>query len=898
MPLEAGTRLGPYEILAPLGAGGMGEVYRAKDMRLDRIVAVKVLPSHLSDNPDRRQRFEREARAVSSLNHPHICALYDVGQQDSAHGIVHYLVMEHLQGETLAGRLQRGALPAEEALPFALQIADALDKAHRQGVIHRDLKPGNIMLTKAGAKLLDFGLAKTGEGGRAGSAGLTAAPTATSPLTAEGAIVGTFQYMAPEQLEGEEADARSDIFSFGVVLYEAISGRKAFEGKTQASLAAAILKESPRPLAETQALTPPALERLVSTCLVKDPDERRQSMHDILLELRWIAAGGRSGAGEAAVSPPPAGGRRLRETIAWAAVAAGVLAAASAIFLPGLRTPARQPARFHAAMPPPEGSFFDYFHGPMALSPDGGRIVFVARDAEGERQLWLRAFDEPSARPLQGTGDAASPFWSPDGRSIGFFAEGNLKRIETAGGPPDVLCEADGRDGGTWSPEGVILFSRPPNSVIHRIPASGGKPEPVTTFDPTAGDFGHRSPWFLPDGRHFLYSARRGVGGANPLLVASLDGGKPKLLLEISSNAIYSPTGHLLYWRDGAVRAQPFDPERLEITGEPVAVAPGAHFEVDSGTAFFSASQNGTLAYHLGGSATTQTRLVLRDRRGAEVGTAGPPGNFYSPRFSRDGRRIAVDNSGIENNGDIWIYDPARPVTTRLTFDAADESSPVWSPAGDRVAFFTHKAGNRDLHIRPLSGPGGEEILLATDASEVPLDWSWDGQWIAFERAESSGSWQRDIWILSLADRQARSFQATPFQEDAAQFSPDGRWLAYDSDESGRHEVYVRPFPAGEGVWQISVDGGIVPRWRADGREMFYLAADGRLMSVPLAPGKDGVGAGAPVALFPANMRFGYGRHYDAAPDGQRFVINTWIVDAGSQPMSLMLNWAATQGQP
>ncbi len=884
MPLDAGRQLGPYEIIAPLGAGGMGEVYKARDTRLDRTVAIKVLPAHLSSQPDLRQRFEREARAASSLNHPHICTLHDIGNHEG----IDYLVLEYLEGETLAQRLERGPLPVDEALRTAVQIADALDKAHRQGLLHRDLKPGNIMLTRTGAKLLDFGLAKSNAAAGAASP-MTAAPTMTSPLTAEGAIVGTFQYMAPEQLEGVEASARSDLFAFGVVLYEMFSGRRPFEGKTQASLVAAILKEDAPSIVTLQPLLPPGLDRLIRSCLEKDPEDRRQSMHDVLLELRWIG----EGRSKPDIPATARAGRGGRERLAWMIAGVGLLAAVSLLVLQMVQPWAERPRRVHAALLPPADAAFDYQGGPMVVAPNGRMIAFVARGKGGGRALWLRDLERAEGRVLPGTEDASMPFWSPDSRSIAFFAQGKLKRVSASGGAPDTICDAPGGRGGTWNREGVILFNPDWRSGLDRVSAAGGKPTPVTRLKP--GEFVHRYPAFLPDGEHFLFSVRSGASAANALMVSSIEGAEPKLLIGINSNAIFVAPGFILYWRDDALRAQPFDPDRLELTGEPVVVGHGIRFEPDDGAALFSASGNGLVVYYGGGNATDKSRLVLRGRDGMELGTVGPPGNYYDPRLSPDGRRVAVDNSGVENNGDLWIYDLARPTATRLTFDPGDESCPIWSHIDDRLAICSMVGGDASIQLLDLTGRTKQELLLGTEALEQPSDWSRDGEWMVYTRRESVAASQTDIWILSLADGKTRPFVDSPFEEEHGQISPDGRWIAYSLDESGWPEVYVQPFPDGGRQWQVSTDGGAAPRWRGDGGELYYVAPDDRVMAVAMATGP-GLQAGTPAALFRSRIRFSLNNQFDVTADGQRFLINEVLVDSSREPMSLILNWNSTPG--
>ena len=564
MTLSTGTRLGPYEVLSPLGAGGMGEVYKAKDTRLERTVAVKVLPSHLSSSDEVRQRFEREAKTISQLSHPHICALYDVGNQDG----VEYLVMEYLEGETLADRLLKGALPAEQTLRYGIEIADALDKAHRQGIIHRDLKPGNVMLTKSGVKLLDFGLARVITPPSEPSA-LTSFPTvAGSPLTREGTILGTFQYMAPEQLEGKEADVRTDIFSFGAVLYEMATGRKAFSGTSQASLISAIMKEEPAPIATLQPMTPPALERVVRTCLAKDAEDRFQTAHDAKLQLQWMAE-----AGSAAGVPAPVVARRKnRERLAWTAFA--IAAVAAALFAAGYLRRAPRPERgIRATLPFPEKMFL----GELALSPDGNRLAFTAGKIGMEPALWVRSLDGSSAQPVAGAENAYFPFWSPDSRSVGFFADGKLKRVDASGGAILTVCDAQRGVGGTWNRDGTIVFAPAPTSALYRVAAGGGKPVPVTKLDASRHEAAHRYPQFLPDGRHFLYMAGN-LGGAtddpaNAIRVGSLDGSVDKVLVRTLSNAGYA-SGYLLYGREGTLLAQRFDTSKLEVRGEPVPAVP------------------------------------------------------------------------------------------------------------------------------------------------------------------------------------------------------------------------------------------------------------------------------------------------------------------------------------
>lgn len=885
MALAAGTKLGPYEILAPLGAGGMGEVYKARDTRLDRQVAIKVLPAHLADNAQFRQRLEREARAISSLSHPHICGLHDVGHQDG----VDYLVMEYLEGETLAARLERGPLPLPEAMDIAMEMADALHQAHKQGVVHRDLKPGNIMLTRSGAKLLDFGLAKSVTSG-APAPDMTAAPTMTSPLTVEGTIIGTFQYMAPEQLEGNEATVRSDIFAFGAVLYEMLTGTRPFTGKTQASLVAAILKETPRSLVAALPSIPPPLDRLVTTCLEKDPEERRQSMHDVLLELRWLKDNSEDAVATATTRT------HTPSRMPWlvAALATLVALAAGAAFF--MRPAPVSRGLLQVSIAPPPGNSLITTAGPLAVSPDGTRVAFIARDEEGNRNLWIRRLDRTTARRLEGTRGAEIPFWSPDGRFLGFFAQGSLKRIAADGGPADTICPVPGTGGrgGSWSQDGLIIFGGGWGQAIFRVSAAGGEAQEVISLAANVAET-HRMPFFLPDGQNFLFSIRRGADH-NAIAVGNLDG-TYREILPGDSNAAYVLPGFILYWRESALRARPFDTTTLEFSGEPFLVAPGVALDPAAGAAMFSASPNGVLAYMAGEAATEQSRLVLRDQTGKELGQVGPEGNYYVPRFSPDGRRLVVDDSGIANNGDIWIHDLDRPVGTRLTTDPADESSPIFSPDGRKVAFLSQTRGPVDLYVLDLIRGGAPQAIVIDDADDDPTDWSRDGRYLLFTREPRRNQGHKDIMLYDFETQETAEVLATLSNQWEGTLSGDGHWLAYTSDESGEDEVYLRPFPEGSRRWQISVGGGSGPRWRGDDGEIFYRAASGHITAVALALAPE-VRVEQPRRLFLADTRFASGRQYDVAADGKTFLVNTPLQLSTSRPISLMLNWDPTAARP
>ena len=889
MALSSGTKLGPYEILASVGSGGMGEVYRARDTRLDRIVAVKVLLDAVFQDSARRQRLEREARAVSSLSHPNICTLHDVGHQDG----VDYLVMEFLEGETLADRLAKGPLPPDQVLRHAVEIAGALDAAHRRGIVHRDLKPGNIMLTRTGAKLLDFGLARTDAGALPGISGLSATPTHTRPLTAEGTMVGTVQYMAPEQVEGKPADARSDLFAFGVVLYEMTTGRRAFQGKSQAGLIAAILASEPPPLSTLQPLAPPALELVVRGCLAKDPEERSQSAHDLMLELKWIAETGP----HADAAAPDRTRSRNRER-AWMALALLLAVAMALLVVTRRRGDATAAGVIRSSILPPEKSAFFFggvSPGPVVISPDARLLAFVARTPEGRELLWVRPLDTLSARPLDGTDGASFPFWSPDSRSIGFFADAKLKKIEAEGGPPQTLCETSIARGGSWSQEGTIIFAPDVSDSIYRVPASGGEPAPVTLLDEARHHFNHRWPSFLPDGRHFLFLARSSSEENTGIYVGSLDSRDQKFILAGRSNAVYAPPGYLLFVRDRTLLALPFDARRLEITGDAIPVADPVSVNASIGRAIVDVSSSGVLVYQ-GGVLAGNSQLVWFDRTGKPATVIGTPTFYLLPRLSPDNKRLVVQVADPRSfNSDLWIYDVARGIKTRFTFETAIETSPVWSPDGTRIAYASNRTGRFHMFAKASSGAGPEETLVEEpDADARPLSWSPNGRYIAFLRRQVKGPTRGDVWILPLfGDRKPFPFLQSEFEEAFANFSPDGHFIAYVSNETGRNEVYITPFPGASGKWQVSSAGGMAPRWRGDGRELFYMAPDNRIMSVDIGPKGDRLEVGTVRPLFQTHSLQSIVGPYDSYSDGKRFLVVSESEQAASEPITLVVNWTA-----
>ena len=885
MALSSGTRLGPYEIQSPLGAGGMGEVYRARDTRLDRTVAIKILPEHLSSNPEALQRFDREARAISSLSHPNVCHLYDVGSQDGTS----YLVMEYLEGETLADRLTKGPLPLEQVLKNGIEICEGLEKAHRSGVIHRDLKPGNIMLTKSGAKLMDFGLAKPPIPESPPSSGLTQTlATPQHPLTMAGMVVGTFQYMSPEQVEGREADARSDIFALGAVLYEMVTGKRAFEGKTAASTIAAILAADPPPISSLQPLSPTALESTIRSCLAKDPDERLQTVHDVKLQLKWMQDSGSSSR-----LPPTAApiSRKIGGRLGWmiAGLLLVLLIAGGAAWWLGL----------------PQPSHAMYFNSPVtlsandvALSPDGRTLALVAYwDQTSKYVLWTHSVGGRTAAPVPGTEDASHPFWSPDGRSIGFFAQGKLKKVDlssggsASGGSAQVLCDAPHGRGGTWNREGIILFVPNFFAGIFRTSSAGGTPVEVTKPDPDRFESSHRWPVFLPDGRHFLYLAANFSGqfDKNEIFVGSLDSGEKRPIVGASSNVAYAEPGYLLYIRDKALVAQKFDARTYVLSGEARTISDEVQYFPQTDLALFDAAGKGTLVTQTGGGAD-KNQLIWFDRTGKTLGAVGAPGEFANPSISPDGRRLAFEQTDTDGRHvDIWIHDLVNKRTARLTFGPGLSEIPIWSPDGKRIDFGTQKKLIFNLYEKNADGSGSERELSDLGAQEQgPWDWSHDGKYILVRK-------DTELWYLSSPDLQPKPYLQPKWILRNGQFSPDGKWVAYASNEAGNWDVYVSPFPNATSKWQVSRGGG-EPRWRRDGKELFYLSAEGKMMAVPVRLGTS-FEAGAPVPLFQTHMRQPISAQdvfaYDVSADGQKFLVNTKVDTPKAAPLSVILNWSS-----
>jgi serine/threonine protein kinase/Tol biopolymer transport system component len=885
MPILPGKRLGPYEILSAIGAGGMGEVYRARDTRLDRIVAIKVLPTHLADRSELRERFEREARTIASLNHHHICTLHDIGQQDG----IDYLVMEYLEGETLAQRLQKGALPLEQVLQYAIEISDALDKAHRKGVTHRDLKPGNIMLTKSGAKLLDFGLAKLKQEVAPANVQLSELPTATDPLTAKGAILGTLQYMAPEQLEGKEVDARTDIFAFGAIVYEMATRKRAFEGKTQASVIGAILKDDPPPISSLQPMTPPALDRVVKKCLAKEPEKRWQAASDVCDELKWIAEGG-SQATLASAAATKSIRARWRGAPLWG-VAFLLLAAVTSIVIWNRKSSSSinslPVSRIAITLPPSQPLAGLELGSALALSPDGTRLVYAARQG-GAQQLYLRPLGGLEAQPVRGTEGGIEPFFSPDGQWLGFFADGKLKKIAVTGGEAISLGGAVDPRGGSWGGQGMIIFAPTRASTIQKISDAGGAPQPLTGLGKNEGS--HRWPEVLPGGGAVLFAGlyRGGNWDNAQISVQPVGSGERRDLVRGGTNPRYAHSGHLVYAQGGTLMAVLFDVQRLAISGAVVPVQEGVLQSTFTGAAQYSFSATGSLVYVPGNVQATQRRLVWVSRSGAEQPVAAPTRAYRGPRLSPDGQKVAVAVEGQETQ--VWLYNLSRETLTRLTFQGGTNYNPLWTRDGKRIAF-TSVSLDGGLFWQLADGSGGLERL--NEFASSPNSWSTDGQQLAYERGGTSTG--REIWVIRLGDRKRDSFLRTPFNEGAAQFSPDGRWLAYVSDESGRFEVYMQPYPGPGGKWQISTEGGTEPAWNSNGRELFYRSGD-KMMAVEITT-RPSLSAGKPKVLFAGQYQPSPNpvpnANYDVSPDGQRFLM---VKPSGQDQVAptqinVVLNW-------
>jgi eukaryotic-like serine/threonine-protein kinase len=897
--LASGTKLGPYEIQQPLGAGGMGEVYLARDTRLGRDVAVKVLPAHLSSDPELRQRMEREARAISSLNHPHICTLHDIGSQDG----LDFLVMEHLEGETLSDRLARGPLPLDDALKIAIQIADALDKAHARGIVHRDLKPANIMLAKNGPKLMDFGLAKPAPGLSPTSdsnpltpstptMSVAALSASASPLTQKGTVVGTFQYMAPEVLQGSEAHARSDIFSFGCVLYEMITGRRAFEGKSQFSVLGAILDKEPDRISTVRPSSPPRLDETVWRCLAKNPEQRYGCMHDVRIQLEALVADPHTEGPQ-----PPTRKQSARATfLPWLLAGIAILFASSVGAAYIFRTSKAEPVVRSSILPPAGMSFVTMLpaSGPPVLSSDGIKLAFSARDDKGKVLLYIRPLNSLTAQPLAGTEDATYPFWSPDGRDIGFFAAGKLKKISANGGPSENICDALSGRGAAWSSDGTIVFTPSSTQPLFRVSAAGGVPEPASKLDASRSENSHRWPSFLPDGKHFLFWGRSSRNQENTLYLGELGSLQAKALAKTDSMAIYA-AGHLLFMRDQNLMAQPFEPHRGELSGQPVAIA--EHVAINGATArpLFSASQDGTLIYQTGEN-SGGWNLLWWGRDGKLTGSAAQPDRYLFPTLSPDGTRLAsMIFTGTQGNEDVWVFDLTRGTSTRLTFAGSARGFPVWSADGKTVFYASNPKGMSHMYSKAADGSGPERVVLETEETvELPASASSDGRYLVYIKRDIKSEPTYMIWALPLfGDGKPFPVVQNNFESQFPAVSPDGKWIAYQSNDSGRREIYITAFPAGGAKWQVSTNGGTWPRWRRDGKELFFLDPSDKIVSVDVNTSGGAVHLGIPHDLFQTvGIQRDFGP-FDVTADGKKFLLNSGNLKEGTDPFTLVQNWPA-----
>jgi serine/threonine protein kinase/Tol biopolymer transport system component len=880
--LSRGDCLGPYHIVAPIGAGGFGEVYRARDTRLDRTVAIKVLPSTA---PEVKARFEREAKAIAALQHPHICTVHDIGHVDS----VDYLVMEFLEGETLADRIARGPLTLDETLKAGAEVALALDAAHRAGIVHRDLKPANIMLTRSGVKLLDFGIAKLKGTAPGGDELSTVATVTAAPVTSKGAVLGTLHYMSPEQIEGREVDARTDVWSLGLVLYEMLSGVRPFSGTSAVSIAAAIVGSTPAPLSTLQSHTPRSLDRLIASCLAKNCDARFHSAHDVALLLRSIADE-RHEVSTTVRAP------RWQKPLLVAVVLVSVLGLFTSLLLRAPRTDA--PTVSFLVYSPENVPFVP---APMFLtmSPDGRHLAFVGMDAGGTRRLWVRDLESTQLKLLASTEDADQPFWSADGRELAFLdaKDSKLKRIDLTGGPPRIICDVPGGQtlqGGTWSERDVVLFATiGGGNPIFTVAASGGTPTPATTLNRASGEVAHLWPHFLPDGEHFLFLAQNARPEQSRINVASLGEMQATAVLDALSNVAYSD-GYLLFARDQRLLAQPFDANRLRTTGEPVMIAEKLGPPPGNGRSAFAASRNGVLAYRQSGSDLYSSQLTWFDRSGRKLGTLGPPNAYRSTVLSPDGTKVAAQ-VGWTVGSDVWIAEVSRGLFTRLTSSPANDESPVWSPDSTRVAFASNRDGNIfNVYDIAADGSSPERPVFASDRNKRPLQWSSDGKWMLLD---SNG-----LTALSL-DNQHRIIPLGDRETIAAfgQLSADNEWVAFTSRDSGRLEIYVQRFLTPSRTWQVSTAGGSRPHWRADGRELFYLGLDNKIYAVPVRLGPTPTFS-SPVPLFQVQLTSTLqgATQFDGinvTPDGQRFLVTLQTENTTDNPVTVKVNWTAGLGR-
>jgi serine/threonine protein kinase/Tol biopolymer transport system component len=886
MAILSGRRLGPYEILSAIGAGGMGEVYRAHDTKLARDVAIKVLPANFVNDPERLSRFQREARMLAALNHTNIATIYGLEQSGGVTG----LVMELVPGETLAERVKAGPLSIEEALKIAVQIAEALEAAHEKQIVHRDLKPANVKVTPEGkVKVLDFGLAKA-FAGDAANEDPSNSPTLSAAATMQGVILGTAAYMSPEQARGKACDKRTDIWAFGCVLYELLTGKQVFHGESTTEILASVLREEPdwRTL---PASTPVKIRDLLGRCLQKDLRRRLHDAADARIEIEEALAAPVTS--ELTTAAPTKGNRALgRRGVILSVSALLLVAVATGVAIWNLKpSPSPQPVTRTVINLPPGQQLAGLENGPaVALSADGTHLAYIATQG-GTQQLYIRAMDSFDAKPIPGAEGAVNPFFSPDGQWVGFFVGGKLKKVSVSGGAALTLGVAAQPHGASWGSQGIIAFGHTNGSALQQVPDAGGTPQPLTRLE--KGEVGHRWPEFLPGGKAVLYAAGTGVTSWNDakVVIESLGTAEPRILLPVGTQPHYAPSGHLVYAQGGTLMAVPFDTKQLTVTGAAVPVVEGILQATSSGAAQYSFSTGGSLVYVSGGVQSAQNKLVWVSRNGAEQPLAAPMRPYDSPRLSPDGRRVAVAIADQETQ--TWLYDIPRETLTRLTFEGNTNAYPIWTPDGTRITFSSNKdgAGPTNIFWQLADGSGGLERLSTSEYIQTPHSWSADGRLLALIEVDPGTG--VDIWVLRMGDRKAQPFLRTPFTEGAARFSPDGRWLAYISDESGRYEIYMQPYPGPGGKWQISTEGGTEPVWNPNGRELFYRSGD-KMMAVDIAT-QPGFTAGKPRMLFEGQYlpTTTTPPNYDVSADGQRFLMLKSVEQAASAPtqINVVLNW-------
>ncbi|MEX2117626.1 MAG: protein kinase [Bacteroidota bacterium] len=891
-----GQTISHYKILEKLGEGGMGIVYKAQDTKLNRTVALKFLPEHISASEADTARFMQEAQAAASLNHPNICTIHGIEEADKKN----FIVMEFVDGQMLQEK--KSSLSMKQALDIGIQIAEGLSAAHEKGIVHRDIKPENIMIRKDGrVQIMDFGLAKL---------------RGASRLTKEGSTVGTAGYMSPEQVQGQETDHRSDIFSLGVLLYEMLSGQPPFKGIHETAISYEIVNVDSRPLSSIKSEIPPELDGIVLECLQKDPNERAQSSKQVAIDLkRYKRESSRervshvtsaqpamrtSGIGRPEISQTEMSDRNewTRKT-PWI-VSTFCFIGMMAFALLYLFEPSADRTVVRSSLLPPEKAGYSslYGGGHFAISADGSKLAFVAIDSTGRSRLWVRAMNSFTSLPLPGTEGAAFPFWSPDNRFIGFFSGSKLRKIEAVGGPPTAICDAPDGRGGTWNKDGVIVFA--PNWIggLYQVPSAGGSPTLITALDTTHREQTHRWPTFLPDGEHILYYARSSAGGteadADAIKITSIDGTGNKRLFSASSNVEYA-SGHILFVRQSVVMAMPFDASSLTASGEAIPIAEQVGYEVNFNRGHFAVSNNGIFVYQTG-SSTSGIQMTWVDRTGKTLRKVGEPALFGGGQLSPDGKRLAVSVFEPQSrNRDIWVYDLARDVRTRFTFDPGVEEYPVWSPDGTRLMYASDKKGHLDIYQKAVGGEGSEELLVESTLDKYPTDCSFDGRFLLYYTSGDPIA-KSNLWSLPLkGDRTPVPLYQAEFEEQDATFAPNGKWIAYTSTESGRPAVYVRPFPGPGGKWQISTSGLnlgtliVASRWNRNGRELYYLSEDQRVMVAEVNGSGSSFEVGAVRALFDGRAdRTMFIQAVSA--DGQRFLMAT---AAGQSyiPLTLVLNW-------